>query len=361
MNLVQSLWRKFVRGHREQPTARARTGTPEKTTPPQRPLVITRTDLPDEERQALAEALALPRAVLDTFLHLLAIRQVDAAALDETLRRMAERHRAMRGQVAALEVDDPVVVRLRAEALDAIDGAQFTRGEALLNEASAHLVATARGAPPEVERSRLLAAASAKEANARMQEAQLQHRAAADYYRAAVDFASAERIGPHPDWTLANLLLQLGAVLVTSGDYAAAEGALLRAREIGGRLVSAVADMVVGGAEGSLARLYERQGRYAEAGELYGRTLSHAEHVFGPKHPSIAAMLDHLAVLYKKQGRDAEAEPLYRRALAIREAALGPEHPDTAATRTSLAGLLEHLGRTDQAGALRARSPTGLT
>ena len=50
----------------------------------------------------------------------------------------------------------------------------------------------------------------------------------------------------------------------------------------------------------------------------------------GPIIPMSRRSLNNLARLYDDQGRYAEAEPLYKRALAIREKALGPDHPDVA-------------------------------
>ena len=44
----------------------------------------------------------------------------------------------------------------------------------------------------------------------------------------------------------------------------------------------------------------------------------------------LAASLDDEARLYHKQGKYAEAEPVYQRSLAIREKTLGAEHPDVA-------------------------------
>ncbi len=78
-----------------------------------------------------------------------------------------------------------------------------------------------------------------------------------------------------------------------------------------------------GGTLNDLARLYESQGRYAEAEPLYKRSLAIREKALGPDHPDVAAMLNDLAVLYASQGRYAEAEPLYKRSLAIREKVLG--------------------------------------
>ena len=82
----------------------------------------------------------------------------------------------------------------------------------------------------------------------------------------------------------------------------------------------------VGTSLNNLARLYQSQGRYAEAEPLFRRSLAIREKALGPEHPDVGTALNNLAVLYYSQGRYAEAEPLSKRSLAITEKALGPEH-----------------------------------
>jgi hypothetical protein len=60
----------------------------------------------------------------------------------------------------------------------------------------------------------------------------------------------------------------------------------------------------------NLALLFAGPGRYAEAGQLYRRTLAIAENVLGPDHPNVGTSLNNLASLYEYQGRYAQAEPL---------------------------------------------------
>jgi tetratricopeptide (TPR) repeat protein len=61
----------------------------------------------------------------------------------------------------------------------------------------------------------------------------------------------------------------------------------------------------------NLARLYEAQGRYADAEPLYRRSLQIREKALGAAHPDVGASLNGLAGLYRAQGRYAEAEPLF--------------------------------------------------
>ena len=52
--------------------------------------------------------------------------------------------------------------------------------------------------------------------------------------------------------------------------------------------------------------------------------------MLGPDHLAVAINLYNLAGLYYTKGRYAEAEQLYNRSLGIREKTQGPKHPDVA-------------------------------
>lgn len=64
-----------------------------------------------------------------------------------------------------------------------------------------------------------------------------------------------------------------------------------------------------------------------------------AESTLGREHPDVAISLNNLALLYHTLGSYAEAGQLYSRSLAIREKVLGPDHPDVAQSLNNLAGL----------------------
>ncbi len=70
----------------------------------------------------------------------------------------------------------------------------------------------------------------------------------------------------------------------------------------------------------------------------------------------MANSLNNLARLYQAQGKYAEAEPLYQRALAIVEKALGPEHPHVATSLENYAALLRQTARADEAERMEARA-----
>ena len=109
----------------------------------------------------------------------------------------------------------------------------------------------------------------------------------------------------------------------------------------------------------NLAKLYESQGKYAEAVPLCKRSLAIHEKVLGPDHPDTATSLNSLAKLYESQGKYAEAEPLLKRSLAIHETALGPDHPSTATILNNLARLYATLGRFPDATKLFDRARRG--
>jgi len=107
---------------------------------------------------------------------------------------------------------------------------------------------------------------------------------------------------------------------------------------------------------GNLASLYIDQGRFGEAEPLMKRALAINEKALGPEHPGVATSLNNLAALYRTQGRYDEAEPLFKRALAIQEKALGPEHPDVAGSLGNLALLYSDQSHFGEAEPLYKRS-----
>jgi tetratricopeptide (TPR) repeat protein len=103
--------------------------------------------------------------------------------------------------------------------------------------------------------------------------------------------------------------------------------------------------------------LYLKQrAQFAEAENLYRRSLAISEKSLGPDHPDVAARLNSLALLLKDTNRMAEAEPLIRRALKIDEKSLSPFHPDVAARLNSLALLLNDTNRMAEAEPLYRRA-----
>lgn len=82
--------------------------------------------------------------------------------------------------------------------------------------------------------------------------------------------------------------------------------------------------------------MYNRQGKYKEAEELYKKALDIRVRVLGGNHPATASSYNNLGVLYDEQGKYKEAEELYKKALTIRARTLGEDHPETAAIRNRI-------------------------
>ncbi|GAB4196200.1 MAG: CHAT domain-containing protein [Coleofasciculaceae cyanobacterium] len=98
----------------------------------------------------------------------------------------------------------------------------------------------------------------------------------------------------------------------------------------------------------NLALLYHAQGRYCEAEQLFVEALVMWKHLLGDEHPNVANILNNLALLYQFQGRYSQAEQLYAEVLAIWKHLLGNEHPNVATSFNNLAVLYQLQGRYSQ-------------
>ena len=99
----------------------------------------------------------------------------------------------------------------------------------------------------------------------------------------------------------------------------------------------------------NLATALARQGKDAEALELYQKTYALHLAKLGPDHPDTASSLHNLAVMYRRQGRLPEALDAFQKSLAIRERTLGKSHPETANSYVAMAGLELKLEQPDAA------------
>ncbi|MHC4115610.1 MAG: tetratricopeptide repeat protein [Planctomycetota bacterium] len=59
--------------------------------------------------------------------------------------------------------------------------------------------------------------------------------------------------------------------------------------------------------------------------------------ILGEEHPNTLASMGSLAIVYEDQGRYDEAEKLHIKTLEIRRRVLGEEHPNTLASMNNLA------------------------
>jgi tetratricopeptide (TPR) repeat protein len=95
----------------------------------------------------------------------------------------------------------------------------------------------------------------------------------------------------------------------------------------------------------NLALLYRDQGKYELAEPLFVSCLDTSKRVLGENHPSTLASVNNLALLYRQQGKYELAEPLYVSCLDTRKRVLGENHPSTLASVNSLASLYQDQGK----------------
>jgi CHAT domain-containing protein/tetratricopeptide (TPR) repeat protein len=203
-------------------------------------------------------------------------------------------------------------------------------------------------------------------------------------------------------WMLKAQVIRLNG----AGKYAEATNVATRALAAAERQGDA---RIVGLALNDLARLYHRQGRYAEAEPLMKRAVAIDEKALGPENSRVSrdpvtravnygnlsrdlstlallyryqlrqteaeplmkralaitekerggdlgARLNDLASLYAEQRRYSEAEPLFKRALAITEKERGPEGRDVATDLSNLGMLYQEQGRYAEAEPLMKRA-----
>jgi tetratricopeptide (TPR) repeat protein len=102
----------------------------------------------------------------------------------------------------------------------------------------------------------------------------------------------------------------------------------------------------------NLARLYEHQGRYAEAEPLLVKAAGVSRRVLGAAHPNTLRYMNNLSEFYQNQGKYMQAEPVLMEALELERRVLGKEHPTTLTTMGYLADGYEGQGKHNQAEAI---------
>ena len=325
---------------------------------------ITNTRGISEDRfQKLAEELGVTKAALNSFFKILEQRAVSPEDLDNTLRTIAERYKALDEKLKTFISDDPTVQALKEQARQALEAGEFDRAEQLLNEASEKDLQAVQRIEQSIEEleaiieknkaiigKRRLSAAASKAENGDLKYTQLAYGEAAAYYQQA-----AELVPPDEQSILADYLNEEGTAWLEAGQYTKAQIPLERALDIREKTLGPT-HLDVAESLGTLAVLYHRQGHYEQAMPFYQRALAIDEKTLGPEHPEVATDLNNLAELYRVQGQYAQAERLFQRALAIDEKALGPEHPSLATSLNNLAGLYADQGRYAQAEPLYQRT-----
>ncbi|MCA9690356.1 MAG: tetratricopeptide repeat protein [Nannocystaceae bacterium] len=142
-------------------------------------------------------------------------------------------------------------------------------------------------------------------------------------------------------------LTGLSLIELHQGEFAAAEAALERSREIIER-VSGAEHPGVAAVLTNLANVATEKGDLARAHELAQQAVKIRERVT-PNHPSLASALTELARVEEELGRFEDAETRYERALAILQASESPNALKISVTLNNLGTLELGLDRPDHA------------
>ena len=81
--------------------------------------------------------------------------------------------------------------------------------------------------------------------------------------------------------------------------------------------------------QNNMAIVYQEQGKFQKALELYDAVLETTVRVVGHGHPSVAQTLKNIGIVHQNQGKRAEAKEFFSRAYTIFLDKLGPDHPET--------------------------------
>lgn len=156
--------------------------------------------------------------------------------------------------------------------------------------------------------------------------------------------------------------LALAGRVLEEGEPAAAalfiEGAELRLAQgraaeaqtlLEGVLAKATDAAVQTRAKGVLVDVLDARGNYAAAETMAAELVEVQTKTLGASHPNTVAALTSLASLYRKEGRLADAEKVFRDAYQRFETVLGPDHRSTIVAANNLGEILEKSGLYDEA------------
>jgi len=140
------------------------------------------------------------------------------------------------------------------------------------------------------------------------------------------------------------LINNLGALYQDQGKYQLAEQ--LYVESMGARratLGDQHPDTLI--SIGNLGDLYMDQGKLELAEPLCVEALGAKRATFGDQHPLTLTSIGNLGALYKKQGKYDLAEPLYVESMGASRATLGDQHPRTLASIGNLGVLYQDQGK----------------
>lgn len=145
-------------------------------------------------------------------------------------------------------------------------------------------------------------------------------------------------------------MLELGRARLGAGDLTGAEAPVQEALRLA-RSDFGAASQESGLALWALGRLRHQQGAFADAKDLYNRSLDILETTSAPP-TDVSALLDDLAQVYAREQQWAVAKQTYQRALEIDRHVLGDDHPRVAMHLHNLAVVAQNMGDLKQAEAL---------
>ncbi|WP_224372375.1 serine/threonine-protein kinase [Hyalangium versicolor] len=166
----------------------------------------------------------------------------------------------------------------------------------------------------------------------------------AQHAQAAVDRLGRERFPA----IASDLSVRLGVMLLGRDKLEQADAEFSRGLELS-RASHGADSLATSYFLSGLGRVRTRQGRHAEALELYGQTAALRERIWGQEHPGLALNMNNLAIELLALGRREEAVAMWRRSLALLQAVRPPDHPSFAAPLTNLATVQRSLGQLDEA------------
>jgi tetratricopeptide (TPR) repeat protein len=160
------------------------------------------------------------------------------------------------------------------------------------------------------------------------------------------------RLPPDHGETL-TVLTHLGEVALLERRYPEAEKLVRRAVEGAEHRKDPA---LLGLALHHLALVYSESKRFADADDLFRRSLALTEETLGPSHPEVGFCLGHHAQLLSRAGKPAESEVEYRRAIAAVEQSSGRNSVWLAQLLKEYGAILRKLGRRTEARGVEERA-----
>ena len=148
----------------------------------------------------LSVQLGVTDATLKTFFRILGEQEVSTEQLLAKLEEIASRHKALQAELSTFHSDDPVVIDLKKQALQAIEQGVYDRAEVLLQQAEAADLKAAEHAQAAADQ-RHLSAAKTRMERGELKRTQLAYTEAAEHFRAAAELVPASA----PAWPTTEL------------------------------------------------------------------------------------------------------------------------------------------------------------